>query len=145
MALTNSYLNTTKNLENMFNSILNAKPPERFTNKFLSDLGFTSSNDRLFIGILKALGLLDDNTLPTQRYYDFLDQSQSKKVIAAGITEAYEDLFNLRTDAQKMTADEVKNKLKTLTQGQKSDRVIDYASACLRSRAEETKNHPLCG
>lgn len=125
MALTNSYLNTTKNFENMFNSILNAKPPERFTNKFLSDLGFTSSNDRLFIGILKAIGFLDDNTGPTQRYYDFLDQSQSKKIVAIGVKEAYEDLFNLRTDAQKMTNEEVKNKLKTLTQGQKSDRVID--------------------
>lgn len=125
MALTNSYLNTTKNLEKMFNSILTARAPERFTNKFLSDLGFTSSNDRLFIGVLKAIGLLDESAAPTQRYYDFLDQSQSKRMIAEGIREAYEDLFNLRVDAQNMTNEEVKNKLKTLTQGQKGDRVID--------------------
>lgn len=124
MSLTNSYLNTTKNFESIMNSILNAKAPERFTNKFLEDLGFKSSNDRLIIGVLKSLGLLDDMGQPTQRYFDFLDQSQSKKVIAIGIQEAYEDLFNLRKDAQNLSNDEVKNKLKTITQGQKSDKVL---------------------
>lgn len=124
MGLTNSYLNTTKNFDKIMNSILNAKAPERFTNKFLEDLGFKSSNDRLFIGVLKSIGMLDENSQPTQRYYDFLDQSQSKIVIKEGIEEAYEDLFNIRKDAQNMTNEEVKNKLKTLTQGQKSDKVI---------------------
>ena len=124
MGLTNSYLNTTKNFDKIMNSILNAKAPERFTNKFLEDLGFKSSNDRLLIGVLKSIGLLDENSQPTQRYYEFLDQSKSKKVIKEGIEEAYEDLFNVRKDAQNMTNEEVKNKLKTLTQGQKGDKVI---------------------
>lgn len=124
MGLTNSYLNTTKNFDKIMNSILNAKAPERFTNKFLEDLGFKSSNDRLLIGVLKSIGLLDENSQPTQRYYEFLDQSKSKKVIREGIEEAYEDLFNVKKDAQNMTNDEVKNKLKTLTQGQKGDKVI---------------------
>ena len=125
MSLTMSYLTSTKNLESIFNSIIGARAPERFTTKFLEDLGFKSSTDRLFIGMLKALGLLDDSGQPTQRYYNFLDQSQSKIVIATGIQEAYEDLFNLRKDAQNMTNEDVKNKLKTLTQGQKGDRVIE--------------------
>ena len=69
--------------------------------------------------------MLNDTGEPTQRYYDFLDQTQSKKVIATGIQEAYEDLFNLKRDAQNMSQEEVKNKLKTLTQGSKGDKVID--------------------
>ena len=40
MALTNSYLTSTKNLESIINSVINAKAPERFTNKFLEDLGY---------------------------------------------------------------------------------------------------------
>lgn len=125
MALTTSYLTSVKNFEGIMNSILVARAPERFTNKFLEDLGYKSSNDRLILGVLKSLGLLNDTGEPTQRYYDFLDQTQSKKVIATGIQEAYEDLFNLKRDAQNMSQEEVKNKLKTLTQGSKGDKVID--------------------
>lgn len=125
MSLTNAYLTSVKNFEGIMNSILGAKAPDRFTSKFLGDLGYKSSNDRLITGVLKALGLLTDTGEPTQRYYDFLDQTQSKKILAIGIQEAYEDLFTVNKDAQNMTQDEVKNKLKTLTQGQKGDKVID--------------------
>ncbi len=132
VALTNAYLNTVKNFDAIMNSVLTAKAPERFTGKFLEDLGFKSSNDRLIINVFKSLGLLDENGQPTQRYYDFLDQTQSKKIIAIGVQEAYEDLFNLRTDAQNLTAEEVKNKLKTLTQGQKGDKVIECMAKTFR-------------
>lgn len=133
MSLTASYLTSVKNLDSIFNSVLSARAPERFTTKFLEDLGFKSSSDRLFIAIFKALGLLDENSQPTSRYFEFLDQSQSKKIIAIGIQEAYEDLFNIRKDAQNLSNDEVKNKLKTLTQGQKGDPVIDKMSMTFRA------------
>ena len=136
MALTTSYLTSTKNFEGIMNSILNARAPERFTNKFLEDLGYKSSNDRLITGVLKALGLLTDTGEPTQRYYDFLDQTQSKKVIAVGIQEAYEDLFNLNKDAQNLSQEEVKNKFKTLTQGQKGDKVIESMARTFRTLCE---------
>lgn len=124
MALMTAYLQTTKNLQNIINSLVSAKAPERFTNKFLEDLGFKSTNDRLYIGVFKGLGLLDENGIPTQRYHQFLDQSETGRVLAIGIQEAYEDLFALRKDAQTLSNDEVKGKLKTLTQGQKSDNIL---------------------
>lgn len=82
MSLTNSYLNSTKNLESIINSVINAKAPDKFTTKFLEDLGFKSSNDRLVIGVFKALGLIDENGQPLQRYYEFLGQTQTKKILA---------------------------------------------------------------
>ena len=124
MGLTSAYLQTTKNLQNIINSIVGAKAPERFTNKFLEDLGFKSTNDRLYIGVFKGLGLLDENGTPTQRYHRLLDQSETGMVLAEGIREAYEDLFALKRNAQDLTNDEVKGKLKTLTQGQKSDNIL---------------------
>jgi len=75
MALTNAYLMTTKNLDSIVNSVVSAKAPEKFTNKFLEDLGFKSSNDRLYVGMFKSLGLIDDNGTLLQRYYEFLDQT----------------------------------------------------------------------
>ena len=133
MAITTSYLNSIKNLESILNSIIGARAPERFTSRFLEDLGFKSSSDRLIIGILKSLGFIDENGVPKQRYYDFLDQSQSKSIIATGIQEAYKDLFNIKKDAQNMSNDNVKNKLKTLTQGQKGDRAIELMSMTFRA------------
>lgn len=133
MSLTNSYLTSTKNFDAIMNSILAARAPERFTNKFLEDLGFKSSNDRLIMGVLKGLGFLNETGEPTQRYYAFLDQTQSKKVLALGIQEAYEDLFGLRRDAQNMSQDEVKNKLKTLTQGQKGDKVVELMARTFKT------------
>lgn len=124
MSLTNAYLTSSKNLEPVINAVLTAKAPERFTYKFLEDLGFKSSNDRLYINLFKALGLLDESGAPTERYYRFLDQGIYKEVLAEGIMEAYEDLFNINVNAQTLSTDEVKNKLKTLTQGQKTEKVI---------------------
>lgn len=136
MALTNAYLQTTKNLHSIINSVISAKAPERFTNKFLEDLGFKSSNDRLYIGLFKSLGLLDENNSPTSRYHQLLDQAETGKVLAIGIQEAYEDLFALRKDAQQLSLDEVKGKLKTLTQGQKSDNIINLMANTFKALCE---------
>jgi hypothetical protein len=124
MSLTSAYLITTKNLDAFLNAIRGAKAPENFTNKFLKQLDFSSSNDRLFIGVLKALGMIDETGVPTKRYFEFLDQGESGRVLAEAIREAYEDLFAVNKKAQDLTVEEVKNKLKTLTQGQKSDNVV---------------------
>lgn len=136
MAITQAYLVTTKNLSSVINSLVSAKAPDRLTNKFLEDLGFKSSNDRLYVGIFKALGLLDANGTPTQRYFEFLDQSQTGKVLAVGIQEAYEDLFNLNINANKLSVEEVKNKLKTITQGQKSDKVLALMASTFKALCE---------
>jgi len=133
MALPKAYLTSTKNLATMLNAIKTAQAPDKFSHKFLASLEFASSNDRLIIGVLKALGFLSDDGKPTQRYYDFLDQTQSGRVLAEGIKEAYKDLFAVNVNAHKMSKDEVVNKLKTLGQGQLSDAVLDKMSLTFTS------------
>lgn len=133
MALSSAYLITTKNLDSFLNAIRSAKAPERFTNKFLSQLDFTSSNDRLYLGLLKALGFIDESGVPTKRYYAFLDQSESGRVLADAIREAYEDLFAINKKAQELSVEEVRNKFKTLTQGQKSENVISLMASTFKA------------
>ena len=88
MALPTSYLTSAKNLEAIFDAMRNAKAPEKFTTRFLESLDFTSSADRLVIGVLKSIGLLDGEGHPTDRYFLFLDQTQSGAVLAEGIRQA---------------------------------------------------------
>jgi hypothetical protein len=124
MSLPDSYTLKPGSIAAYFDAILDAQPPERFSIKFLENLGFTSTNDRLFIGILKDLGFLNADGVPQPRYFDFLDRSRSKQVIAAGIRDAYSDLFAINTKANELSATDVKNKLRTLYSGKKTDGVI---------------------
>ncbi len=130
MALPTSYMTGSfTKIPNYFDTLLTAKAPEKFTTKFMSDLGFTSSNDRQFVNVLKSIGFLDDAGTPTQRYFRFLDQSCSKKIVAEGIKEAYSDLFALNINAQNMSKEEVIGKFKTLTNGSKENVTIGYMAS----------------
>ena len=125
MALPQSYLTSTKNLEGILNAIRSAQAPEKFTQAFLESLEFKSTSDRLIIAVLKSLGFLDDGGRPTQRYFEYLDQTQSGRVMADAIRHAYADLFKVNTKANEMSKQDIINKLKTLSQGKISDSVLD--------------------
>ncbi len=128
MALPNSYTVKYGSLASYFDAIKGAQPPERFSVKFLENLEFKSTNDRTFIGILKELGFLDSNGVPTDRYFQFLDNSISGKILAEAIEEMYSDLFAIKKDANNLTSDDVVNKLKTLYKGSKKENVIKLIS-----------------
>lgn len=125
MSLPDAYTQKPGAIPAYFDAVLDAQPPDRFSIKFLENLGFTSTNDRLFIGILKELGFLNADGVPQQRYFEFMDRSQSRQVVAAGIRDAYSDLFAVNTKANELSATDAKNKLRTLYAGKKTDNVID--------------------
>jgi len=124
MSLPNSYTLKPGSIPAYFEAMLSAEAPKRFTARFLESLEFTSSTDRLFIGILRDLGFIDQESAPTKRYYEFLDRSKSARVIAQGVREAFSDLFAINKEASALTTEEVKNKLRTLYQGAKTDNLI---------------------
>ena len=125
MALPKSYLTSTKNLAAILDAIKGAQAPEKFTIRFLESLEFKSNPDRLILGVLKSIGFLGEDGKPTERYFRFLDQTQSEIVLAEGIREAYADLFQVNNTANKLRKTEVIGKFKTLSQGQYSDSVLD--------------------
>ena len=61
------YFDEATKIPQYFDTMLTAKAPDKFTTKFMADLGFTSSNDRQFVNVLKAIGFLDDSGTPTER------------------------------------------------------------------------------
>lgn len=136
MSLPTAYLVTTKNLDAFLNALKTAKAPERVTNRFLQNLEFSSTNDRLFIGMLKSLGFTDDSGVPAKRYFDFLDQSQSARILAEAVREAYSDLFAVNVKANELSEEEVKNKLRTLTQGKNSDDVLGWMAKTFKALSD---------
>ena len=137
MALPTAYLTAFKNTSDILRAIQGAQAPERFTQKFLEGLGFPSSNDRTAINVLKALGFLDDSGVPQRRYHEFLDQTQSAIVLAEGIRYAYADLFKVNKNANTLTATEVKNKMKTLSEGAFTERVLSQMAGTFTTLVKE--------
>jgi hypothetical protein len=137
MALPKAYLTSTKNVKDILTAMQQAQAPKQFSAAFLKNLGFKSSADRLFVGVLKSLDFLTAGGAPTPRYFAFLDQTQSGRVLAEALREAYSDLFELNTSANTWGKDEVKNKLKTLTQGQFSDDVLGKMATTFTALAAE--------
>lgn len=134
--LSESYTQKPGSIPDYFEAMLNAQPPERFSTKFIENLGFKSTNDRLFMGILKDLGFLNRDGAPQQRYFEFLDRSKSKHTVAEGLREAFSDLFALNTRANEMTVEDVKNKLRTLFAGKKTELTIDRIAKTFKALAE---------
>jgi hypothetical protein len=137
MALPSAYLTSIKNVPGILDAIRKAQAPSRFTQKFLEGIGFTSTSDRLIINVLKSLKFLSETGEPIARYHQFLDQSQSKKVLADGVHEAYADLFQINRNANTMSRADIKGKMKTLSQGQYSDTVLDKMASTFKALSEQ--------
>ncbi|QHX43825.1 DUF5343 domain-containing protein [Treponema vincentii] len=136
MSLPDSYTQKPSAISEYFESFKAAQAPERVSYKFLENLGFTSTNDRMIIGILKELGFIDTDGKPTQRYYKFLDKNESSKIIAEGIRDAYSDLFAVNLRANELSIEDVKNKLRSLYAGKKTDQVIGRIATTFNSLCE---------
>ncbi|WP_089875541.1 MULTISPECIES: DUF5343 domain-containing protein [unclassified Leifsonia] len=129
MSLPSAYLTSTKNTSDILRAMQAAQAPDRFTIKFLEGLGFAGSNDRAMVNVLKALGMLNESGVPTRRYHEYLDQTRSELVLAEAIREAYSDLFRVNKNANTMSQSDVRNKMKTLSEGSYTDRVLTAMAA----------------
>jgi hypothetical protein len=109
------YMPTTGKLHAILAGIQNAGAPEAFGIDFLKDLGFTSSNDRSVIKLLKYLGFLDSSGRPQQAYREFMDGSQAKLVLARQLRKTYDDLFLSDKDAHTKSVEKLKGWFKTKT------------------------------
>jgi hypothetical protein len=124
VALQPVYLVAAKNLDPFLQALRHAQAPEKVALKFIEDLGFKSTNDRLFIPLLKAMRFLDEAGKPTSRYHSFLDDTESKRVLADGIRDAFADLFRINKNAHTFTREQLTGKLKSLSEGKLSPAVL---------------------
>ncbi|TXK18649.1 DUF5343 domain-containing protein [Homoserinibacter sp. GY 40078] len=87
------YMPSVVNVGSILEKIKGAGTPPKFTHDFLkSTLGFSSSNDRAMIKVLRTLGFISADSTPTQRYNDFKGE-HGGQVLAVGLREGWADLF----------------------------------------------------
>jgi hypothetical protein len=85
-------------LPDVFKRISDGQAPDKFSSQYLKDLGFQSTNHRALIPLLKALGFLSADGVPTARYHAYRDHSQSLKVMGQALRETYSDLFTIKAE-----------------------------------------------
>ncbi|OFY49552.1 MAG: hypothetical protein A2W85_06880 [Bacteroidetes bacterium GWF2_41_31] len=100
-------------LGTFFSKIRDGQAPEKFTNQILKDLGFTSNNHRAFIPILKALGFLSADGVPTQRYHNYRSHALSREIMGQALKEAYSDLFLITSNPSNNDKDLINGKFKS--------------------------------
>lgn len=104
MSLTDSYVQVYGQLPDFFRRIADGQAPSNFTTQYVKDLGFASSNFRAVIPLLKSLGFLSPDGVPTNRYHEYRNLARSRQVLGDAVKEAYGDLFTIKakpTDADR--------------------------------------------
>src|SRR3989344_7122004 len=110
------YMASTKNLPKILEKIRGAGAPPKFTVQFLkSTLGFSSSNDVGIISVLKRLGFLTPDGVPTERYHEYRSEAKGGLVLASGLRDGWADIFLADTSANKLSSSELKGIFKTST------------------------------
>lgn len=99
--LTTRYMASAKNLTAILDKIVTGTAPAKFTAAHLKSLGFSSSNDRAIIPLLKDLKFLSPEGTPTKRYHEYRNSSQSRAVLGEALKEAYEPVFHVNATPTK--------------------------------------------
>lgn len=113
MALINRATQIYQQLGKFFSAIREGTAPDKFTQQYLVDLGFGSSNFRVLIPLLKDLGFLTAEGAPTERYLRYLDASQSRAVLGQAVKEAYSDIFTITKSPTKADLSKIAGKFKS--------------------------------
>lgn len=114
MPLTDAYVQVYGQLPDFFRKISEGQAPQQFTIRHLKDLGYTSVNHRAIIPLLKALGFLSAEGIPTKRYHDYRDPSQSAHVMAQALQDAYFDLFVIKARPTEADRSLIEGKFKSV-------------------------------
>lgn len=93
MGLPTTYSQEFKKFKDFFAKIRDAQAPPKFTNQLLMDWGYKSNNHRAFIPLLKSLGFLTGDGVPTERYTEYRNHANSKQIMGEAIKETYSDIF----------------------------------------------------
>jgi hypothetical protein len=109
----------------IFEKIQNARRPERFTQDFLeTKLGHSGGSARPVIPLLKRMGFLGSDGVPTALYDQFRNTETQGLAVAQGIRNAFSELFDRNEYVYEMSRDKLTGQVIEITGGAKEDRTI---------------------
>ena len=128
------YMLSIGNLPKIFEKIKTAGTPPKFTHEFLkTSLGFSSSGDRGVIKVLRQLGFLNADSVPTSRYNEFRQSTTSGHALAMGLREGWAPIFLADQQAHTRPQSQLKETFKNVTG--KAEAVAEKMASTFRALA----------
>jgi hypothetical protein len=110
------FMNAYGMIPKILDKIIEAQQPERFTQDFLSTkLGFASGSARPVIPLLKRLGVLSSDGVPTTLYAKFRNPEARGPAMAQAMRTGYSQIFERNEYAHELSKDKLKNLVIELT------------------------------
>jgi len=122
------YMMSNNKISKIINSLQTAEKPNKLTQKHLTNLGYTSTNDRAIIQLLKRLGFLTDDGSPSSQFDQLRDKALYKKTLASCVRELYKDLFAINTEIYKDSDENIKGAISRVTGGDEESVKRIYAT-----------------
>jgi Family of unknown function (DUF5343) len=110
--------------------------PPKAVSQWLPSLGFTSSNDRTLLNVLRQIGFTDASGVPQPAWKQYRG-ADHKAVLGRALKWGYQSLFETYPDANKRTATELSHFFSTQTDVGKQ--AIDKMVATFRTLAEQAE------
>jgi hypothetical protein len=86
-------------------------PTSKVNYQWLAQIGFSSSNDRRLLGVLKQVGFTDSTQVPSDvwKKYRAASASERKRVLAQAIRDGYSDLYSFYSDAHSRSDSDIES------------------------------------
>lgn len=86
-------------------------PTTKVTHTWLGQVGFSSSNDRRLLSVLKQIGFIDGSSMPTDawKHYRSATTADRRRVLARAIQEGYKGLYDMYPNAQSRSDSELES------------------------------------
>ena len=134
------YIISNNKLGPVLAKIRSAAKPDRLSQKLLKNWGFTASNDRAIITVLKDLGFLNESGAPTE-YYDLLrDPNEWAFILGQRVRDLYSDLYATDTNIHNATDNEIRGTISRVTG--KDDKSVGRYLGTFKALAALSKFEP---
>lgn len=134
MAEAPSYTTVPGRIPDLVKKIRETGVPTKVTNEWLRSVGFTSSNDRSLIPVLRQIGFIDGSNVPQPAWREYRG-SEHRAVLGRAIMLGYDMLYSTYPDAQTRTNTDLGHVFSTKTNAGKQ--AIDKMVATFKNLAKE--------
>jgi hypothetical protein len=106
-----AYTTTPNKIKAFLDKIQEVGVPAKATHAWLASVGFTSTNDRALLSIMRQIGFVDATGKPTAAWEEF--RGGNARALANAIQQGYASMYSLYSDAHKRSNAELENIVKS--------------------------------
>jgi hypothetical protein len=106
------YTTVPGKIKPLLDKIADVGVPSKVTQTWMAGIGFTSSNDRTLLNVLRQIEFIDSADAPTRLWEEF--RAGRRTALGQGIHEGYAQVYEVYADAESRSPQELTNVFKSI-------------------------------